>query len=105
MRVVHGEQPLEPVRRRFGVVVEEGDDLSAGEQQRGVSRRTLPAGELARGNDDLDGRVGAVSAPFLLAPGEQLIVVVHRDDQLLWGDFLREHGLDRRANSSHRARV
>ena len=30
-RGVHGEQSLEPVRFRFGVVVEEGDDVSAGE--------------------------------------------------------------------------
>ena len=94
-RGVHGEQSLEPVWFRFGVVVEEGDDVSAGEQQPGVARRGLPSGELARGDDDLDGRAGATSAPFLPAPGDHLIVVVHDDDQLLWDDCLIEHRLDR----------
>ncbi len=68
-RGVHGEQPLEPIRFRYGVVVEEGDDLSAGEQQRGVARRTLPARELACDDDDLDGRVGGCQRPIPAGTG------------------------------------
>ncbi len=92
---VHREQPFEPVRRRFGVIVEERDDVRAGQQQRGIARRTQSAGEPVGDDQDFDGRVGPAGAPFLLAPGEQLIVVIDDDDQLPWDDSLREHGLNR----------